>query len=292
MAAASSSAPVPLRLQKLLVVPPNVSSLLPSRELSLRQLSEITDLPAIASGLVTRAPKSVLSAMAPTTDIPFIITCAVMPSTWLDRAFQTLYELEISAPAPVLSVAHPSNIGCYSPLWILSFWRRVNYLWAERKGWARFIQHISDIADQEERKSIQILVDHVAWGSSVQAFGISTPISTLRRFLERGYAAWFSTDIIDMCMAKLQHDVDANTGLKGVMCIASMAFMYYVARGDTQHRALDLYVQTLSCDGRVYFMAHETADGSDDPTMKGNHWIPFRIDGRTKTLSYGQPRDT
>ena len=261
------------------------SQLLPDRDLPVDQFLKL-HLPALSNALVNFKPERWFSCEPPNEDFTFLIRHTIPPKPQLAKLKDAFGQAILDGAQ---SISDPQYHTSRLPLFSIQFWSEMSDIhdiqkqWQDSSLWIRNLaENVTDPGLDEATHQLRSLPWNGVIRGSKPSGDIST--STLTRLLG---VRWIDGDLIDAMIQHLQSRLEADTSLRTRIMITNSALMQEIAKAkspadfDTPRKWLVRLEESIQCRDRgpiLYFPAH---------VSEQQHWICFRINFDTQTLSYG-----
>ncbi|KAH9841944.1 uncharacterized protein C8Q71DRAFT_885445 [Rhodofomes roseus] len=274
--------------QRVLAIPPEYSSYLPSETTSILLLLA-TSLPPQPSVLVTPQVE-VLFSSSPPTEHPSILRSRPLPPTIILRQLQASFgQAWFDGAQSIVDWRYKDS---RVPLYALTFWleteraRTHQTVWHAAEEWmTRWGRSIVKEVD-EARDGLAV----IPWAADYRALNaVSTVFDVLATFLSDD---WLSDEHIDMFATHLAKRVHRNRTLAKSVVVANLVFMREVEAAAAM-KPSEYEPSAFLRDYKDLFTTHRRERLLFPVYVaSARHWVAVEVNFRTKSISYGDSMDS
>jgi hypothetical protein len=268
---------------KVLAVPPIYLSYIPNQKMSITDLLK-AKLPVQSSALIMHSAAGAFSKEEPNEDMACLKTRLIPPKAWLEQLDKEFGQAWFNGAQ---SIKDERYKGSRLQLCALTYWKEMRIVIEKRAIWQaadEWLARWGKNGEQlEEADHAREMMSCLPWGFDIAALGAGCPKENLTVLLSDN---WIDGETIDMMMFNLAARVRLDPELQKTTVIATLNLQMHINRaydtGDYSKESVPLLCRYTKLfkekkRTRLYFPTH----------IRGNHWVPFLIDFKKKTIQHG-----
>ena len=272
-----------LAWQQTLSLPKTAAALLPSTDIPISEFLKM-DLPKVSSGFIMYKARKWFSVEEPNINIEDLKVRPVPNEAFL-QALDSAFGQSWFDGARSIIDQQKGDDKERLPLWILTFWKKMQHAIRAHAAWARSGGWLARQLPQHEEQGLTTcasqLLESLGWDKQLTCLRSTVTMSTLQPFLS---TAWLSTDQIDMMVEWLNvHGQEYYPAVASKIFIAPLILASALSTcgqlADFKNGNL-LYFEKVIKDKQIeklYFPIN----------LSGNHWIAGCIDFSKAVVSFG-----